>query len=208
MPYKDETGLYKSLFNEAGGIISNVSSIKKLDQYIQLVRILTNEWETTWPWFRGVSRASYSLVPSIYRASSWKYDTKIAREMIDEFIRYARQLLPQISYDYNRWGWYQIMRHHGLPTRLLDWTYASKTALYFALRNLEDINNPCVWVLNPFTLNTASRGKPNVLYTDPVIQSKDDLYIEKYLDSDNKLPGLPIAVGPAHINPRITAQRG
>jgi len=65
MPYKDETGLYKSLFNEAGGIISNVSSIKKLDQYIQLVRILTNEWETTWPWFRGVSRASYSLVPSI-----------------------------------------------------------------------------------------------------------------------------------------------
>lgn len=82
--------------------------------------------------FRGHSDANFKLLPSVGRAShTSRSRAKYEESLFDIFSREARGYLPDLPDD--RWERLALAQHHGLPTRLLDWTHNPLVALYFAV---------------------------------------------------------------------------
>jgi hypothetical protein len=118
------------------------------------------------PWFRGQTSADHDLTPSVARLSddvSEIYgDVNTVEEYFQErFIRFARPYLTG-TYPQDIVEWNYIMRHHAVPSRLLDWTKGSLIGLFYAVHNLieEKYRNPtkatankdqdcAVWMLEP-----------------------------------------------------------
>ena len=81
--------------------------------------------------YRGVGRIDYSLETSLARLGGAE---ELERHMLRNFRKYAqREAVPQDSV----WNWLAVAQHHGLPTRMLDWTYSPYVALHFATEHVE-----------------------------------------------------------------------
>jgi hypothetical protein len=94
--------------------------------------------------FRGCSKAEYTLETSLMRMGG-RYD-ELERHLIRNFRKYAhKDVVERDSF----WNWLTLAQHHGLPTRLLDWTYSPFCALHFATVNLEDAHlDGTVWKID------------------------------------------------------------
>jgi FRG domain len=93
--------------------------------------------------FRGRPRADDDLATSLARLGG---DTSaIERPLLRHFRKYAaRDAVPVDS----TWNWLALAQHHGLPTRLLDWTYSPYVALHFATAKREPEHGAAVWLVD------------------------------------------------------------
>ncbi|HXD32238.1 MAG TPA: FRG domain-containing protein [Pyrinomonadaceae bacterium] len=121
--------------------------------------------------FRGVTNAAkHKLVPSIGRKPRRKGETLKAFEQ-RIFRLFKERALPYLTHQpTSDWEWLAIAQHHGLPTRLLDWSYNPLAACYFAVEKAFDGDSALYAfstsrivrtdVDSPFSINAIAKFRP------------------------------------------------
>jgi hypothetical protein len=102
--------------------------------------------------YRGASDATRPLLTSLDRLGGGDPPhTKVDLEehILRNFIRYSRPHLDDAR-PHNDWELLIAAQHHGVPTRLLDWTYSPLVAAFFATRPSRGSDDPdrAVWRLD------------------------------------------------------------
>ncbi|TFF97313.1 MAG: FRG domain-containing protein [Promethearchaeota archaeon] len=102
--------------------------------------------------FRGLPDCDYKLKTTLIRLGG-KY-RKLEPHLLRNFQKYAGKEITKYSgqditsFD-TIWHWMIVGQHHGLPTRLLDWTYSPLVALYFAAADEDKLNKDgVVWIVD------------------------------------------------------------
>jgi hypothetical protein len=107
--------------------IRTVSGWRELDDAIaEASRLGVPEHAHSSLVFRGLARSEYSHVSSLARLRG-DY-AGLERHLVRNFRKYAHREVPGPT----MWDWLALGQHHGLPTRLLDWTFSPLVALHFA----------------------------------------------------------------------------
>lgn len=115
-----------------------------IDDYLQWVSMVSSKGGKVV--FRG-QRKYWPLLPSISRddikPDSFIHVEKKLFETFKDKASPCLHLKPQSD-----WDWLVVGQHHGLPTRVLDWSIDPLVALFFATEksDLED-SQPEVWAL-------------------------------------------------------------
>ncbi len=135
--------------------------ISTIDELLQFVKVLSAKHKQGL-WYRGEENSSLTLIPSIQRSEK-RIETE--RFMTNDFYIRAKQIFkdPPEKHDYSEWV--ALMQHHGLPTRMLDWSKSPLIAVFFATETYQSTPDvdACVWVLVPNLLNQME-GFGNCIY--------------------------------------------
>ena len=158
--------------------------ISTWDELSQLVSRYSEGWI-----FRGVDDSRYTLTPKVGRpkwrhaglsSDSREFNIEEERGILEEFKRQARPYVGyQITHDVE---WLALAQHHGLPTRLFDWSESPMVAAFFAVESAGTKDDAAIYV---WKLSDEIRNEEN-----PFSLNKGKIY------------------RPPHISPRIPAQRG
>lgn len=145
--------------------------------------------------FRGVENKTHDLTPKVGRPGTWRkwptgdpgeYDPDIEHTAV---ARFKREVSPHLNLQpASALEWLSVAQHHGMPTRLLDWTESVFVAAYFALKA------GGIVVIDGKTQrqDAAIYGIPCPTICDDPDRTTEDV----------------IAIVPRHLSSRITAQRG
>jgi len=94
--------------------------------------------------FRGLSDANYRLETTLMRLGG-DY-AGLEKHLLRNFRKYAYRTGIHPS---SIWHWLSVAQHHGLPTRLLDWTHSPLCAMHFATANIEKFNlDGAIWAVD------------------------------------------------------------
>jgi len=150
--------------------------------------------------FRGLGDTGFPLVPTIGRLDPYSFSREQA--VLEAFRRRVSQFIDDSNF--GDWDYLALAQHHGLPTRLLDWTTNPLVAAYFAV------------MASPGAINVEVAGKLTL-----VVPPQEDVacrivarrvrnadVIDPTSDSDPfAIAGIRFAL-PRTISTRIASQNG
>ena len=174
--------------------------IKNISQYINYIEKNCSDQEIVL--FRGQNSA-YELLPRLVKLKTKDNILKVERKMLDDF---RSQCIPYTGTPITTdWDLLALARHHGLPTRLLDWTGNPLAALWFCVNQPSLKNeknepvNGVIWIFkpknediildlsseSPFAKGRTKIFKPNHI-TNRIIAQNGWFTVHKYVPNRNK----------------------
>jgi hypothetical protein len=94
--------------------------------------------------FRGMQNAVFNLSTSLTRLGG-EFE-KHEDDLLRNFRKYAHH---KAAMGDSVWNWLALAQHHGLPTRMLDWTYSPFVAMHFATADVEFFNlDAVIWCID------------------------------------------------------------
>ena len=154
--------------------------------------------------FRGHCSSDYRLLPGLFRpVEQGFYQDFDEKNLYYEFRARAGALLDP---NYSSWDILFLMQHHGVPTRLLDWTESFAAALYFALEGAKwDAD---IWMLDPYLLNRSLFVSESIIDVGLDLGAK---YFDLFIRPNKSVhhPNSPvIAIYPRRQIARLASQTG
>jgi hypothetical protein len=155
-------------------------------------------------WYRGHTTGRWKLAPGLGRVSPGAYKgfdqpkpRALEENLYSDFVQAGGELIPRTS---DSWDVLFLMQHHGLPTRLLDWTESFAIALFFALAGVRE--RPCIWILNPYLVNKHGLNSEEILDTPDLEHSYNDYFLRRTIP----FPAAVLALRPRRHVRRIGQQ--
>lgn len=113
--------------------------------WLEFLDFASTRADGTWL-FRGHADSSWELIPAIGRqASASGYRASDEKILFDDFISEARRYLDED--DFTDLEWLAVALHHGLPTRLLEWSTNPLVAALFAVENEAVSSDAEIWAI-------------------------------------------------------------
>ena len=180
----------------------NTYRLTEIEQVVKVGTTLSRSW------FRGHAKVYGDLTPKLFRKPWLRADFEAS--LIESFKRGAPALEPDILDYEDHIAWLFLMQHHGMPTRLLDWTKSILIALYFVVSKHTSDDGE-LWAMYPDNLNECSgfHGIPLPNYPGLRYFAQEPWYGQKKLLKElgiEKAPDYPLAVEPPMNFARMVAQ--
>lgn len=182
----------------------------KINSWNEFQNIIAGDKYRSWA-FRGQADTEWKLESTLSR---YLKDYNVFRQVWDKqerrifriFKRKAHQFLSHLPKDDDAFEWLSTMKHHGAPTRLLDFTWSPYVATFFALEHAR--KNAAIWAIYPPGLK-FKQSFPNLDIQGSIHDNiglwKQDNYEKYYLKNKYDF----VTQGePYRMNRRLIAQSG
>jgi hypothetical protein len=165
-----------------------------------------NKWTSNIA-FRGVARDHGNLKTSLQRLPFSNLEWR-ERRLLDSYNKHAR---PEFIWGKTDWDLMLLGQHHGLPTRLLDWTLSPLVALFFVVNHDAHYDKDgVIWCVNRVEIHRLlNQQLQDLLYDQSGNMFTPETLARQYptLQEFDKLPSETMIFSePPGIDPRIINQ--